>query len=196
MLVVGKPSGWEVDGATTDFNSFIGQRLSAFVQSRAAPEERPLSYDEAFNYGFIHRLDVPSSGLILTGTTFEGLHSIRWQLNTHAIGREYFIVCHGAVCTRMRLVRASIDIRAALTNECATILPEGKPARTYVKCAAHTPWRGPAPGAVSVTGIRIYTGRRHQIRVHLQYCSHAPIADGRYPPPAVLFVLPPSKLPV
>uniref|UniRef100_A0A7S4US21 Pseudouridine synthase RsuA/RluA-like domain-containing protein n=1 Tax=Alexandrium monilatum TaxID=311494 RepID=A0A7S4US21_9DINO len=181
MLVVGKPSGWEVDGATTDFNPFIGQRLSTFVQARASPEIRPLSYDEDFDYGFIHRLDVPSSGLVLTGNSFEGLYSIRGQLNGHAIEREYFIVCHGGVPAELRHVDARIDIRATLTNEAATICPFGKPARTYIKAVAHAPWKGRLPCAVSLTAIRIHTGRRHQIRVHLQHCGHAPVSDGRYP---------------
>mmetsp|Transcript_10346 Transcript_10346/g.29226 ORF Transcript_10346/g.29226 Transcript_10346/m.29226 type:complete len:222 (-) Transcript_10346:73-738(-) len=188
MVVVSKPSGWEVDGATTDFNTFIGQRLSAFLQSRFPPETNPLSYDEHFEHGFIHRLDVPSSGLILAGTTYEGLYSIRWQLNSHGIHREYFIVSHGKVCPGVRCIRGRIDIRAALTNECATISPRGKPARTHVKAVAHAPWTGPGACAASLTAVRIHTGRRHQIRVHVQYCGHAPVADGRYPIQLVLIV--------
>lgn len=179
--MISKPSGWEVDGATTDFNAFIGQRLSTFLQMRFPPETHPLSYHENFEHGFIHRLDVPSSGLILTGLTFEGLYNIRWQLNSHSIFREYFIVCHGGVQFGLRYICAKIDVRAALTNECATITPRGKPARTYVKAVAHTPWKGSGACIISLTGIQIYTGRRHQIRVHLQHCDHAPIADGRYP---------------
>lgn len=194
MVVVSKPSGWEVDGATTDFNSFIGQRLSKFLQARNPPEEHPLSYDEDFDYGFIHRLDVPSSGLILAGITFEGLYNIRRQLNSHAVHREYFIVCHGLVPSELRCVRARIDIRAALTNERATITNVGKPAKTYVKCLAHVPWKGGHACTASFTGIRIHTGRRHQIRVHLQYCSYAPIADGRYPIPQIAVC--PNDIPV
>lgn len=188
MIVVNKPSGWEVDGATTDFNNFIGQRLSIFVQTRGLPEERPLSYDDKFNYGFIHRLDVPSSGLILTGTVFEGLYHIRWQLNSHVVRREYFIVCHEFLHTCLRIVNAKIDIRAALTNERATITTKGKPARTCVMVVAHSLFgrQGVAEvEAISLTGIRIHTGRRHQIRVHLRHCGYAPAADGRYPQPAL-----------
>lgn len=192
MMVVSKPSGWEVDGATTDFNMFIGQRLSTFIQARCSPQDQPLSYDEDFDYGFIHRLDVPSSGLILTGVTFEGLYTIRWQLNSHAIHREYFIVCHGSMGAQLSQVSAKIDIRAALTNERATITPVGKPADTYVKALGHSPWRGCRPEAISQTGIRIHTGRRHQIRVHLQYSGHAPVADGRYCIPDVVLQVSPS----
>lgn len=157
--------------------------MSKFVQALAEPKDRPLSYDEDFDYGFIHRLDVPSSGLILTGVSFEGLYSIRWQLNSHAIHREYFIVCHDFIPVTLQCISAKIDIRATLTNERAVITSRGKPAKTFVKALSHVPWRGNGPGAVSMTSIRIHTGRRHQIRVHLRHCRHAPIADGRYPIP-------------
>ena len=39
----------------------------------AAPQASfPLAWNAEQNYGFLHRLDIPSSGLVLCGTTFEG----------------------------------------------------------------------------------------------------------------------------
>ena len=39
----------------------------------------PILRDEEVNYGFLHRLDVPSSGLILTAKSYEAYWSLRLQ---------------------------------------------------------------------------------------------------------------------
>lgn len=185
MIVVSKPSGWEVDGGTTDFNDFIGYRLSEFVQEFFEIRSNPLSYDPAFNYGFIHRLDIPSSGLIIAGVNFEGHYQVRWQLNTHMIQREYFIVGHDCPPPSKSIVDARVCV-TKISNDAAKICQHGKPAQTYVAVLSHLLATGPAlRNEHCVTGIRIRTGRRHQIRVHLQYLGHAPVADGKYPPTEV-----------
>mmetsp|Transcript_35124 Transcript_35124/g.81548 ORF Transcript_35124/g.81548 Transcript_35124/m.81548 type:complete len:281 (+) Transcript_35124:76-918(+) len=182
-LVLHKPPGWEVDIGRGVWRSPLRDRplLSKFCQSLLPKRRAPVCHADEFGCGVVHRLDVPSSGLILTGVNFEGLYSIRCQLNSHQVHREYFIVCHGEVPTTLECVDARIDIRSTLTNEAATVCPFGKPARTYVKAVAHSPWRGRGACPTSVTAVRIYTGRRHQIRVHLQSRGHAPASDGRYP---------------
>jgi len=93
MAVVLKPRGWEVDGKGSAPND--GELLSSFVQSLYPQDQFPLVYDTDCDHGFIHRLDIPSSGLILMGTSFEGLYWIRWQLNVYLISREYFVMCQG-----------------------------------------------------------------------------------------------------
>ena len=51
------------------FKDEIGwKRVSAFFQALG---QRPIFANVAHNRGFLHRLDIPSSGLILAATTFE-----------------------------------------------------------------------------------------------------------------------------
>lgn len=68
MCLVLKPPGWEVD---TEGNSGL-RHLSGFIQVALPPARRALALRPDFSFGFIHRLDTPSSGLILTATSFEG----------------------------------------------------------------------------------------------------------------------------
>ena len=90
MLVVYKPPGWEVDTAAASGTD--APCLSAFLQRRTSPQESPLLYASARGFGFVHRLDVASSGLVLVGTTFEGLFALQWQKNLYEIDREYLVV--------------------------------------------------------------------------------------------------------
>ena len=64
-LVVHKPPGWEVD--TKILGNTRGNCLSHFFRS---VEVLPLARDVMHQYGFLQRLDMPSSGLILVAKTY------------------------------------------------------------------------------------------------------------------------------
>ena len=81
ISVVFKPPYWEVDAKGQLSRS--GLYLSKYLQ--AAHPASPVLRMARFEYGFIHRLDVPSSGLILAGTTFRGLAALQWQMHTYSI---------------------------------------------------------------------------------------------------------------
>merc|ERR1712230_308121 len=67
MCLVMKPPGWEVD---TEGDSGL-RHLSGFLQTALPLDRRAVAFRPDFGFGFIHRLDTPSSGLILTATSFE-----------------------------------------------------------------------------------------------------------------------------
>lgn len=61
-------------------------------------QENNLLYDFNYGFGFVHRLDVASSGLILAARTFDGLICLQWQKALCAI--DSFL----ALSLRRRLV--------------------------------------------------------------------------------------------
>lgn len=85
ISVVLKPPNWEVDAKGQLSSS--GLYLSHFMQRESLPDISPVLLLPDFEYGFVHRLDVPSSGLVLTGTHFEGYALLQWQMHTYAIER-------------------------------------------------------------------------------------------------------------
>ena len=153
MAVVFKPPGWEVDGPHSEPGS--QSFLSDFVR-----QEFPLHYLPTlpeFQYGFVHRLDVPSSGLILVGNTFEGLYSLRLQINTFSISREYAVLCHGTTPASFTECNIPIDLvaRRSLTGSQESS-DRGSVALTWFKFMMHgrVEWR-----QLSLASIRIHTGR-------------------------------------
>lgn len=201
MSVVLKPRGWEVDGKGSAGNDC--ELLSTFVQSTYPEETHPLVYYSEFDHGFIHRLDIPSSGLILTGTSFEGLYWIRWQLNVYHIGREYHVVCQDLVHAELETIDAPIDVRTHKLGSHRSLTGEhGGPALTWVRAVAHVLNLRPTvssafvsksldrerggPSSVTPVIIRIRTGRKHQIRTHLLSSLHPSVADGMYAVSAIL----------
>ncbi|CAJ1364116.1 unnamed protein product [Effrenium voratum] len=55
--------------------------------------------------------------------------------------------------------------------------PRGKPALSFVSPLAHS--RRLPQDDFTLLAISIWTGRQHQIRVHLQHVGHATVYDGR-----------------
>lgn len=190
MVVVDKPPDWEVDGKVR-MQSGPGQDelplgLSGWLRRVLPPGECPVTRDALLDYGFIHRLDVPSSGLILCGTTFTGLMALRWQLDTYCIERQYAVCGHDVADPQLREVEANINPQTIHSRRSFVSEVSGKPAKTWITIPAH--FRRGFSRGVCLMGldhcsaflVRIRTGRRHQIRAHMLYASHPTVADAKY----------------
>lgn len=176
FCVVHKPPGWEADCEDVG----TGIPLSTFLQLRFNPAEAPLVHFEEHQFGMVHRLDRVSSGLLLVGKTFEGFHSLQWQLNTGRLDREYMVVVHGWVPPTLRLIDARVLHIHAEGHRESTVTEQGKPSQTRLTTVGHCTLLGHEEEQLSIVVIQICTGRRHQIRAHLCHVGHPSVADGKY----------------
>lgn len=181
MLVICKPPGWEVDSVANETDAAC---LSTFLQERFRFVDFPLLHAAAFGFGFVHRLDVASSGLVLVGSTFEGLFALQWQKNLYEIHREYQVVSHGLMAHLLQDVEARVCLLGAKTGRTLTE-DNGQPAVSHLLTQAYLAG-GPSPEfRYCIMAIRIYTGRRHQIRAHTRSVGHPTACDGWYAPSSV-----------
>ncbi|CAJ1331106.1 unnamed protein product, partial [Effrenium voratum] len=188
LAVIYKPPGWEVDGKETkDSGAF---RLSDFV--RMALPSRTVGSSEC---GFVHRLDVQSSGLVIHAETFEALLDLRWQQDTLRLSREYLVLVHGdftePVAGGVRDVRCLED-RLLEVPGGTRVAPNGRPCRCSVRPLARLQAegkgkeggegekKGKATVPFTLVAVSILTGRRHQIRVQLASRGHPVVGDPRY----------------
>ncbi|CAK9064940.1 unnamed protein product [Durusdinium trenchii] len=158
MCLVMKPAGWEVD---SEAQFWTGLPENTMVDS------------VDFGKGFIHRLDTPSSGLILAATSFHGYCCLEWQMYTYQIVRDYVVLSHDLVAPPLQLIQ-----RRLLDRPTVVVSERGRPAESSVRLLAH--WERGAASPSSLLAIRIHTGRRHQIRAHLQSSGAPSVADHRY----------------
>eukprot|EP00933_Yihiella_yeosuensis_P043609 TRINITY_DN3849_c0_g1_i10.p1 TRINITY_DN3849_c0_g1~~TRINITY_DN3849_c0_g1_i10.p1 ORF type:complete len:473 (+),score=81.38 TRINITY_DN3849_c0_g1_i10:818-2236(+) len=178
MAVIHKPADWEDDGPTTDAGCHL--HLSGFLRQQFSNSECPLVFDMQQGFGFLHRLDVPSSGLVLCGTNFVGYDCLRLQLDTHRLQREYTVLGHGVAPSSLSRIIAKIDIASDPTQR-KSISASGRPSETMLRVAAHLErLHLPTKDVMFLTGIRISTGRRHQIRAHMRHIGHPSVVDARY----------------
>jgi len=142
----------------------------------------PLVHCSELQFGIIHRLDLPSSGLILVGKNFVGYYTLRWQQDTYELGREYLVLCHGRMKLASQVINARIKTSKSLPLY-SEVSSEGKPAWTLAEplCILER-----VDGEeYSLVEVRIRTGRTHQIRVHMKHIGHPTVSDAKYTDPAV-----------
>ncbi|CAE8672373.1 unnamed protein product [Polarella glacialis] len=166
-LVVFKPPGWEVYDQNTEL------QLSSFLQATLG-KRFAILHDEEHQCGFLHRLDLPSSGLILAAKTYEAYYDLKVQLNAGEIARDYVILCHGWMRPCVKDIKAKVYWRGPSPTSAGD---QGKPSLTRLKVVAHA--RHGAT-ALSLVAVRIATGRRHQIRSHFAHVGHPTVCDGKY----------------
>ncbi|CAE7329593.1 rluD [Symbiodinium microadriaticum] len=164
-LVVSKPVDWEVYDGSTE------HQLSDFLKEAFA-YNAPILSDPAFGCGFLHRLDVPSSGLLLLAKGYEAFLHLSVQLSSNRLLRDYIGLAHG--WQRSRDIQAQLYWRTAPTTRAGG---RGKPSWTKVKCVEHG---SVLHTSVSVLAIEIITGRQHQIRSHSAHIGHPLLRDGKY----------------
>ncbi|CAE8686748.1 unnamed protein product, partial [Polarella glacialis] len=166
-LVIFKPPGWEVHSQHTEL------QLSSFLQATLG-KRLAILHDEEHQCGFLHRLDVPSSGLVLAAKTYEAYYDLKVQLNSGEIARDYVILCHGWVRPCLKDIKAKVYWRGLLPTSAGD---QGKPSLTRLKVTAHARH---SSTALSLVVVRIATGRRHQIRSHFSHLGHPTVCDGKY----------------
>lgn len=102
----------------------------------------------------VHRLDLPTSGLLVFARTREANKKLGDAFKLHDVDREYRAVAVGEVAAQT--IDRPIDRRRAVTHVSPV---EALPGATLVAC-------------------RLETGRTHQIRIHLAGLGH-PVAGDR-----------------
>jgi 23S rRNA pseudouridine1911/1915/1917 synthase len=167
MLAVNKQAGMVVHpGAATGEDTLVHALLShcAADLSGIGGVERP---------GIVHRLDKETTGVIVIAKNDQAHRALADQFATRSLKKEYLALVAGVP----QLLSGTIDrgiSRHPTHRHRMTVGEGGKPARTA--------WERAEVFADVAAAIRcqIFTGRTHQIRVHLKSIGHPILGDSLY----------------
>ena len=171
LVAVHKPSGLLVHRSNIDRHEtrFALQMARDQVGQRVYP---------------VHRLDKPTSGLLLFALSPETAGQLARQFAAHTVRKEYLAVVRG-YCTGEGVIDHPISVRSDR-------LADGDRRQPPPAQSAQTAFRGLAtvdiPHAVdrypssrySLVALSPRQGRRHQLRRHMKHIGHPIIGDAKY----------------
>ena len=167
MLAVNKAAGMIVHpGAATGEDTLVHALLAhcAGSLSGIGGVERP---------GIVHRLDKDTTGVIVVAKTDKAHRALADQFATRTLKKEYLALVSGVPPLLSGTIDRAIS-RHPTHRHRMTVGEGGKPARTA--------WERVEAFGVLAALLRcqIFTGRTHQIRVHLKSLGHPILGDSLY----------------
>ncbi len=173
MLVIDKPAGVVVHPAPgnrsgTVVNALLGRYPDWEKKFAEAAADRP---------GIVHRLDKDTSGVLVIAKTAEALFKLSRTFADRQTGKTYLALVRGVPPRPTGEIETLIGRHPVNRQKMAVVDRNGKPALTRYRLQA-TGRLGKIP--VSVLEVAIFTGRTHQIRVHLSHIGLPVLGDSLY----------------
>lgn len=139
--------------------------------------------------GIVHRLDKDTSGLMLAAKDQQAGLALQEGIRTRNIERRYLALVHGYIAPDTGMVDAPIS-RGFNERNRMTVgeSPTAREAITTFKVLRRYEASASDDGYTFLE-CKLYTGRTHQIRVHMDYIGHPCVGDlvyGHYVPAAQL----------
>ena len=163
VIVVDKPAGLLTMATETERSRTVYRALRHYANSK-----KPA--DKIF---IVHRLDREASGLLVFAKTMQAKEHLQNQFKEHTAGRRYVAVVEGQVSPENFTIRTYLAENAAYRVYSTRKSSAGKLAITHVRVVKRNP-------RTTLLEVRLETGRKHQIRVHLADRDHPIVGDKIY----------------
>jgi len=166
MMVINKPAGLVVHPAPSVKEATLVDWLvqKGISLSTIAGEER---------HGIVHRIDKDTTGALVIAKTNEAHQKLSEQLRDKSMGRYYLAVIDHPL-KQSGIIEKPIG-RSRNNRLRMDIVPEGKPAKSAFYKLVES-----LSSNYELISIKLFTGRTHQIRVHLNSLGRHILGDVLY----------------
>lgn len=167
VLLINKPAGMVVHPSAGHDTGTLVHAVAGYL-----PELNVINDTE--RPGVVHRLDKNTSGLIIFAKTEEALHFLQNQFSERLVEKHYLALVDGHPKTSQGRIETFIG-RDLRQRKKMAVVPQrmGKHAISeYITIAKYENH--------ALLDVRIYTGRTHQIRVHMAFIDSPISGDSIY----------------
>ncbi len=166
LAVIDKPSGLVVHPAPGNpEHTLVNALLNRFGKLSTVSPQRP---------GIVHRLDKETSGVMVVARTNKAHRGLAVQFADHTIKRRYVALVKGRMEYEENVIEMSIGRHPVKREQMAVGFATST---RYAKTLYRTLMRGPD---YSYLELEPFTGRTHQLRVHLAFIGHPILGDTKY----------------
>ncbi len=136
-----------------------------------------LKYQFGRDANIAHRIDQETSGLVLCARNKESERDIKMMFEQRDMKKKYLALVHGelkdALCIEAPLLRREDE--SAIVRMVVKVHEDGKASKTDIKPIKYFKDKN-----MTLVECSPYTGRQHQIRVHLFHVKHSIVGDPIY----------------
>ncbi|MDW0111416.1 RluA family pseudouridine synthase [Sporosarcina aquimarina] len=172
LLIVEKPAG---QGTIPSRNQPNGT-LANFIAGKFANENHPATVH------VVTRLDTDTSGIVCIAKNRHIHHLLSQQMQQTGVGRRYVAFVSGWIHVETQMIEQPIGRKEGSIIE-RVVRTDGQYARTDVTVLERVELNGKH---FTVVELQLYTGRTHQIRVHMAHIGHPLLGDDLYGGPCEL----------
>jgi len=138
-----------------------GNRFKTIAKA-LAQNIKPSTLPDATTPQPVHRLDYPTTGILLVGKTSSSIHALNKMFENKEIKKTYYAVTIGEMDCRGKII-SKIDGKKSHSNYS---LKASVPSKKY--------------GKLNLVKLEPQTGRRHQLRKHLSCIGNPILGDQEY----------------
>ena len=173
LLVVNKPKGMVVHPAAGHYTGTLVNAILFHCGSSLS------GINGVLRPGILHRIDMNTSGLLIIAKNDASHQFLAEQIKEHSFTREYEAIVYGNIKNEEGRIEAPIGRHPVMRKKMAVTDKNSKEAITeYTVIARYN--------GFTHLRLKLFTGRTHQIRVHMSYMGHPVAGDEVYGPKKVI----------
>jgi 23S rRNA pseudouridine1911/1915/1917 synthase len=165
FLVINKPAGLVCHPTKTDEYSSLISRVRLYLRKDKTAH-------------LVNRLDRETSGVTLVAKSDDAAREVRRLWENRSVNKEYLAIVHGHVREANGLIDAPLgkdETSRVAVKDCVRL--DGLPSQTEFTIEKNF---SRAEVDFTLLRIRLLTGRKHQIRIHLAHIGHPVVGDKLY----------------
>jgi 23S rRNA pseudouridine1911/1915/1917 synthase len=168
LLAINKPPGLVCHPTKTDEYSSLISRVRLYLGKDSHPQ-------------LVNRLDRETSGVTIVAKSALAARQLRRIWESREVEKEYLAIVHGHVQQEHGTINAPLgkdDSSKVAVKDCVRV--DGAAALTEFWVEKRFQRAEFPQQSFSLVRIRLHTGRKHQIRIHMAHIGHPIVGDKLY----------------